>query len=91
MWEFKNNKNITETTKKICCIHGLVVITDNWIFNWFSKSPNECPRYDTKQFDGETLVMLELWGMQSTLLLPLLPGQLWPGVVAPEIAYLWVK
>ena len=26
--------------------------------------------------------MLDLWGMQSTLLLPLLPGSLWPGVVA---------
>ena len=26
--------------------------------------------------------MLELWGMQSTPSLPLLPGPLWPGVVA---------
>ena len=32
--------------------------------------------YDTKQSDGETLVMLELWGMQSIPLLPLLPGSL---------------
>ena len=23
--------------------------------------PNECPRYDTKQSDGEVPVMLELW------------------------------
>ena len=27
--------------------------------------PNECPGYDTKQSDGEVLVMLGLWGMQS--------------------------
>ena len=28
--------------------------------------------------------MLELWGMRSTPSLPLLPGSLWPGVVAPD-------
>ena len=28
--------------------------------------------------------MLELWGMQSTLSLPSLQGQLWPGMVAPD-------
>ena len=28
--------------------------------------------------------MLELWGMQSTPLLLLLPNPLWPGVVAPD-------
>ena len=44
--------------------------------------PNECPRYDTKQSDGEVPVMLELWGMRSTFLLPSLPGPLWPRVVA---------
>ena len=41
--------------------------------------------YDAKQSDGETPVMLELWGMQSTPLLPSLPSPLWPGVVAPEM------
>ena len=54
--------------------------------DWFSAegldSPNECPGYDIEQSDGEALVMLELWGMQSTSLLPLLPVPLWPGVVA---------
>ena len=44
---------------------------------------NECPRYDTKQSDGEVPVMLELWGMQSTFSLPLLPGPSWPREVAP--------
>ena len=45
---------------------------------------NECPIYDTKKSDGEVPVMLELWGMRSTPLLPSLPGPLWPGVVAPD-------
>ena len=37
---------------------------------------NECPGYDIKQSDGEILVMLGLWGMQSAHSLPLLPGSL---------------
>ena len=45
---------------------------------------NEYPGYDIKQSDGEVPGMLELWGMQSTPLLPSLPGPLWPGVIAPE-------
>ena len=44
---------------------------------------NECPKYDSKQFDGEIPTMLELWGMRSTFSLPLIPGSLWPGIVAP--------
>ena len=47
-------------------------------------SPNECPKYDTKQFDGEVPVKLELLGMQSTPSLPSLPGPLCPEVVAPR-------
>ena len=35
--------------------------------------PNECPGYDTKQSDGETPIMLELWEIGSTPSLPLLP------------------
>ena len=42
------------------------------------------PGYDTKQSDGEVLIMMELWGMQSTPLLPSLPTSLRPGVVAPD-------
>ena len=45
---------------------------------------NECPVYDTKQFDGEVPVMLELWRMQSTSSLPSLPGLLWSRVAAPD-------
>ena len=40
--------------------------------------------YDTKQYDGEVSVMLELWGMRNNTLLLSLPGPLWPGVVAPD-------
>ena len=52
---------------------------------------NECPGYDTKQSVGVVPVMQELWGMQSTPLLPSLPGPLCPRVVAPDRPYLWVK
>ena len=48
--------------------------------------PKECPGYETKQADGEVPVMLELWGIRSTPSLPLLPGPIWPGVVAPDRA-----
>ena len=47
------------------------------------RPPNECSGYDTKQSDGEAPVMLGLWGIQSTPSLPLFPGPLWPGMVAP--------
>ena len=40
--------------------------------------PNKCPGYGTKQSDDE------LWGVQSSPLLPSLPGPLWPRVVAPD-------
>ena len=43
-------------------------------------SPKECPGYDIKQSDGEVPVMLELWEMWRTALLP----SHWPGVVAPD-------
>ena len=50
------------------------------------RPPNECPAYDTKQSDGEVSIMLGLWGIRSTPSLPLLPGPLWPGMVAPDRA-----
>ena len=46
------------------------------------RPPNECPGYDTKQSDGKVPVMLEFWGIWSTPSLPVLPGTLWPRVVA---------
>ena len=47
-------------------------------------SSNECPEYDTKQFDVGVPVMQKLCGMQSVSLLPSLPNLLWPGVDAPD-------
>ena len=46
--------------------------------------PNECPKYDAKQSDGEVLLMPELWGMRSTSSLPSLPDPLRPGVIVPD-------
>ena len=43
---------------------------------------NKCPGYDTKPSFREAPI-LELWGKKSTPSLPLLPGLLWPRVVAP--------
>ena len=45
-------------------------------------SPNEYPRYDIKQPDGKAPVMLKLWEKQSTPSLPVLPGPLWPRMIA---------
>ena len=42
-------------------------------------TPNEY-----EQVDSKAPVMLELWGMQSNLLLPSLLGSLWSGVVTPD-------
>ena len=39
---------------------------------------NVYPEYDTKQSDGQAQVMLDLWGMQSISLSPLLSGSLKP-------------
>ena len=60
-----------------CRIHRLLL--------WREVMPlNECPRYDTKQSDGEVPVMLKLWGTRSTSSLPSLPGPLWSGHAAPD-------
>ena len=56
------------------------------LFRGVRPHPNERPRYDTEQSDGEVPVMLELWGMRSTISLPLLPGPLRYGMVAPDRA-----
>ena len=37
LYKFKNNENSTETAKKMCSVYGQVVITDQQIWNWFSK------------------------------------------------------
>ena len=69
--------------KKIAQLAGAVEYT-NCYFAQGQDPTNKCPGYDTKQSDGEIPVMLELWGMQSTLSLTSLPGPLCPRVVAPD-------
>ena len=49
------------------------------------RSPT-CPGYDTKQSDGKFPVILDLWRMWSTSLLPSLPGPHRLRVVAPDMA-----
>ena len=60
-----------------CRIHRLHLCREVRLPQWVS-----C--YDTKQSDGEGLVMLELWGMLSTPSLLSLLGSLWSGVIAPD-------
>ena len=67
---------------------GIVEYTDCVSAEGLRLPTNECPRYDARESDGETPVMLELWVIRSTPSLPLLPGPLWRGVVAPESSYL---
>ena len=52
---------------------------------------NECPGYDIKQSDGETPVMLELWGIWNTFHCyrsQVNSDQDWKHLIA---SYLWVK
>ena len=42
--------------------------------------------YDTKQSGGESQVLLQVWGMRSTSLLPSLPDPLWPGMLVSDRA-----
>ena len=70
-----------------CLWGGAVEYTDCTSAEGVRPPPsNECPVIDTKQSDGEGPAVLELWGIRSTPSLPLLPGPLCPGVVAPDRA-----
>ena len=37
LWEYKDNKNATETAKEICSVYDQGVMTDRQVWNWFSK------------------------------------------------------
>ena len=65
---------------------GAVEYTNGTSAEGVRPPPHECSGYDSKQSDGEVPVMLGIWGMQSIPLLPLLPGPLWSGMVAPDRA-----
>ena len=79
------NKTVLTLTLCIALSAGAVEYT-NCASAEGKDPPHECPGYDTKQSDGEVPVMLGLWAMWSTPSLPLLPGPLWPSVVAPDRA-----
>ena len=53
-----------------------------WGGGGFKILTNECPDYDIKPVNGEAPVMLQLWGMRSSLSLSLLPGPLLLGMLA---------
>ena len=60
------------------------MVPSNMNNSYYNLQRGKCPGYDTKQSDGEAPVMLELWGIRSTPLLPSLPGPLCPGVFTPD-------
>ena len=79
------NQNWPLLNNKTAQLAGVVEYTDCIYAEELDPPPaNECPGYSIKQSDSEAPVMLALWEMQSTPSLPLLLGQLWPGVVAPN-------
>ena len=57
---------------------GAVEYTDCTLAEGVRPLPNKCPGYDIEQSNGEVPVMLELWRMQCSPSLPLLPGPPWP-------------
>ena len=75
---YSYNKRLQQTVSWGCRIYQLL------LFRGVRPHPNECPRYDIKQSDGEVPFMLELWEMLSTASLPSLSSSLRPGVVAPD-------
>ena len=52
------------------------------LLQWDKTSPVSVLDIRIKKYGGEVPIMLILWGMRSTPSLPLLPGSLWPGMVA---------
>ena len=87
---YPNDERNIYLTHQIFIYHNLLA-QSAWAVeytNWFSaygldSPPKRVSCYDTKQSEVEVPILLDLWGMQSTPSLPLLPGPFWPGVVAP--------
>ena len=67
-------------------ILGKMIVQSAGAVEYTDTFHNEFRGYDTKQSDAEVPIILGLWGMQSTPLLPLLPGPLWSRMVAPDRA-----
>ena len=64
-------------------VGGAVEYTDTSLHWGKKKTPNERPRYDIKQSDGEAPT-LENWGMRNIPSLPLLQGPLWLRLETPD-------
>ena len=62
-----------------CFLHWCISAFDS-----LAGSEVNMQQYYIKQSDGEVPVMLDLWGIRSTPSLLLLPGALWPKMVAPD-------
>ena len=94
-----NNNNMLQFTQ-ICMVSSVILNTHCfpaviWAHLSFSDIGWGCKIYrlylcrgirPSPISDGEDPMMLELWGLRSTPSLPLLPGPLWPGMVAPDKA-----
>ena len=66
-------------SRRINYFHCMLIITFLFLESFFP-----CPGYDTKQSDGEVLVLLKFCEMRSSPSLPSLPGPLWDGVIASD-------
>ena len=74
----------TFTNPSVVQSAGALDYTDCFSAGVLAPPTNKYPGYDTKQFNNDFPVKLELWRIQSTPSLISLPGPLWPGVVKPE-------
>ena len=79
----RTEKHVFVKKKNVCLVGWGCRIHRLLLYRGIRPS-NDCPRYDTKQYDDEVPVMLQRRGMQSTPSLPSLPGPLLLGVVAPD-------
>ena len=93
-------KSLIVTVKLFSTFNLISIIWPNWLGlkNTSSASlqrgktpPNQCPEYDLKQSDGDTVVMVELWGIRSSPILSSLPDPLWQRGVASDRVLLMGK
>ena len=79
-----NSKDQVNKSKKSLAQVAEAVKYTNCISAEGQDLPNQCSVFNIINFDCEVPEMMELWGMQSTSSLQLLPDPLWPGMVAPD-------
>ena len=79
-----NSSALDEFTKMVSPVSWGCRIRQLHLCRGANPPPHECSKYDIKQSDDEAPI-LEIWGMQNTSSLPLLPSPLWPRVVSPDM------